>query len=1059
MKYALSMSVAAAAFVAVVGISALSPQKYLYELAINRVLDDPSYTIAWEGGTANLQNLVFKWPQRNLSDSWVDAAALSFLEHGSVLIRDAQVELDGKFLQLNGFYEPSKIHLTLQEDEKNRVTVQKTEGAAIWTFRDAPLSLLQSFTDFKDIKGTITAGFIDENKRGNLEISDFSYEQNQFHLNIARGYVELKGTEANIIGVDLALAYEDKPLWYLNPLSITFRLEKGLPFTVSNHTTVQFTDERLDVSSYIKNLKAEGTLNPARLDLLAFDRSSLIPLSDEALIQLTHMASCDYQAGKMSSFALLGEEICCEVSLNANKQFSLEFSEYLLGKLGLTEIPLNQMYGTIEKESGLWKISAQLKNGKVDAYLTSLLFPEFHLKEATLALDEWKLQQGSLLKDVFVHYSPEKSVWRANYEGIPFQGSGRFINGMDIQFQGGGTWDQWKSILTQLNVQTPLLSCPMDGLCTVTQGSIIGTDVKLVGEIANIQLGTLRNIQSKFEYDNGIITASNVTGKVDYKGKEFSFLAPKITYGKGLEFDGWIADQSQEYVRLAGMGSFYGDLLHLEFDRSKTHFLNIIPDFFAADLKNWTTVHLLEFVGKGPFRTPFFEDLNRFTHHADWNIALFYEPNGLENEFQILKGPLTIEGTMQDLSSLQISELSLDSPFLALHGSGRIDLDKMVVQLNPVEFDINFEHATLFPSLPLTGGFSAVGNLVAGLDHTESRLEISPDQLMFANLKIPNTPFHLHQKGENLSFKCNFVMNEKLFTGFDCLMNKQGLKAKNQNTSFYVGNTHFGIDRAGLIVRGRHSPDFALLDPVTTNVEIAKAFLPFDLTQIEGGTIYLDNTHCCIKDTHVLGKEIDQIDFDFETASSSDLLLKNLTFKNDGESIAMQMATLSFDKGHLKKVATPSLIAQNISFSPLMITKCNVNNFVSEWPFNSFTGDGRVAFSNLLALLADSIRPEEVSELSYIDTKWFLPNQGEIAFEAKKEHLVINDLKDCFSRGKMIRFELNPEMRKAASLMWDGSLHLPLKLKPQHLSFKWSELFCLNLHGTMRDPHLELRKK
>jgi hypothetical protein len=142
-----------------------------------------------------------------------------------------------------------------------------------------------------------------------------------------------------------------------------------------------------------------------------------------------------------------------------------------------------------------------------------------------------------------------------------------------------------------------------------------------------------------------------------------------------------------------------------------------------------------------------------------------------------------------------------------------------------------------------------------------------------------------------------------------------------------------------------------------------------------------------------------------------------------------------------------------------MITKCQITDFESEWPFNSFTGIGRVAFSNLLPLLADSIRPEEVTELSYIDTKWFLPNQGEIVFEATKDKFKINDLRECFSRGKMIRFELNSELREIASLLWDGSLQLPLKLKPQHLSFKWSELFCLNLQGTLHDPHLELRKK
>lgn len=1052
MKYVMSISVAVAALLAVVMI-ALSPQKQIFEWAFNRILDNPSYVLAWVDGKAEIKNLNCTWPERDLTSGWLDAFALSTLENSSMHIEEGILSAYGKSFQLDGWYSPENNHLVLQEGGKTVITFDN----GVWTFTEAPIALLKAFGDFEHLQGTITKGFLNREGKGNAEIADLSYQEGELTLSIPKSYVEFLGGSLKLLGVDARVHHDGKPLWTINPLAVTLKMESHLPFAIDNRTTMQFTDNRFGVSSYLKNLHAEGSLKPAHIDLLTFDKSSIVPLSDDALLQLTHQAACNYKNREKSTFTLLGEEMCFECQMDGENTFALEFSDYLLEKANLANLPLQKIVGKMEKEKGLWKVHAALNNGKAEAYVSSLLLPEVNVKEASLTLSDWNLR-GCHLTDVAVHYTPEKTSWKAALDGLSFQGSGNFVNAMDIHFTGGGSWESWQKVLSALEYETPFMHCPLQGTCLVTEGTVCNQTVQLKGEIAKGSLGSLREIHSNFTYADGVLALHRAEGVVDVRGKTYSFVAPVVKLGDSLEFDGWIADQGQEYVRLAGSGLVDKNMLHLKFDRSKTHLLNIVPDFFVADLKDWKEIDLLEFVGTGPFRTPFFEDLNRLTHHADWNIALFYQPGGMENEFQLVKGPLALEGTMKDLLHFEIEDLSLDTPFLAVEGEGMLDIENLVVQLDPIQFDLKFDETTALPYFPFEGGFAAEGKIVAKPEVTESWLEIRPEGLAFGMLSIPNSPFHLHQKGDNLSFKCNFVFNDVFYSGFDCLMNKQGLKAKNSNTSFFVGTTHFGIDRAGFCLRGRHSPHFALLEPMTARVDVAKAFLPFELSQLQGGTLFLENGHCKIRDTKVLGRAVDLIDFDYEMPGH-DLIVKNLQLRNDGENLSIQLANLSFEKGKLRKFEAPLIEANNLSLDTLTIAHMEIENFASDFPFNTFAGNGTIFFTNLLPLLADGIRPGDMRELGYVDTKWFLPNQGEIAFEASPDHFLISDLKECYSRGKMIRFELNSDLKEMASLMWDGTVQLPLKLKPQHLSFKWSELFCLNVQGSVERPLIELKKR
>ena len=673
-------------------------------------------------------------------------------------------------------------------------------------------------------------------------------------------------------------------------------------------------------------------------------------------------------------------------------------------------------------------------------------------------MGEWPLLNGPVLREVSLHFYPEKTVWKANFEGIAFHGTGNFNGKSDIHFAGSGQCEEWKKVLANFNPKSPLLHCPLTGMCSITDGVISGNSLSFDGQLENGTLASVHHINSKIRFENGHLALKDLSAKFEYRNQPLSVFAPTVTLGQGVEFDGWVADQSQDYVRLAGNGVFLGNELMLEFDTAKTHLFNIVPSHFTLALKEWTKVDRVVFQGKGINKTALFDDINRWTGNEEWNIALNYEQDGSKNHFQVVKGPLKFEGSMLTLSQYRVEDVALELPSFSLSGAGLIDLHQMLVQLDPVEIDADFSKNPVLTSLPIQGHFSAVGVAFASPHNTESWLEVKPKDLAFGLLAMPDTPFQLHQKGEEFNFHCNYLFNHTLLSGFDCLLNKGGLKAKNGIVSFFIGNTHFGIDRAGLTVRGRHTPTFALTEPVKTEVEIVKTFLPFTFDQLKGGSLYINDGHCSITDTCLLGKEINQIEFDFDAPQDQDLLLKNIALKNDGESIAIQLATLSFDKGQLKKVAFPAMVASNVSFSPLLIKNINLANFESEWPFKEFTGKGKLSFSNLLPLLSKHLDTEGITELASIDAKWFLPNQGEFSFEASNNMLLIQELKDCFSSGKMIRFELSGD-EEVAALNWDGTVTFPLKLKPQHLSFKWSELFSLKLEGSLFEPHLELKKK
>lgn len=1058
MKLRVSISVAAGLLAVVCLCFILAPQKFLFDWAIGRVFPDATYHLDWVNGVAELDELQCTWPSLEVEKDWKTSFALSILKDQPFSIHQGTVIFKDREYHLSGAYSPDRSHLVLSQDGNPIITLEKEEGPYVFSFTNAPLYIVSSFAPTSDFSGIISKGYVDENGRGNLEIVHFGYKQDQFALHIPKAVVELNGNEAKVLGISVTLSHDNKQLWTLNPVPMQIKLEEGFPFVINANSTIQFVDRRFHISSYIKNLKAEGALKPAKVDILTFNKSTLRPNDKEALLQGNHVASCDYKSGEPSFFSIVGNEVRCELKMDKEKTFLVELSKPFLEQFGMHQLPLQQMTGKIESDGGFWHLAADMQNGKLNAYVSSFLIPQISFKEAYLTLDEWPLLNGPVLQQVSLHFYPEKTIWKANFEGIAFHGTGNFNDKPDIQFAGSGRFEEWKKVLAKLNPKSALLNCPMDGMCSITEGTISGDAITFDGRIENGSLASLHDLNSKIHYENGYLDLKDLSAKFEYRGQPLSVFAPTVTLSNGIEFDGWVADQSQDYIRLAGNGIFLGNELMLEFDTAKTHLFNIVPSFFTLALKDWTKLDRLVFRGKGMNKASLFDDINRWTQNEEWNIALNFEQDGNKNHFEVHKGSLSILGSMQTLTQYRVEDVSLELPSLSLSGAGLIDLNQMLVQLDPVEIDVDFSKNPMLTSLPIEGHFSAVGVAFASPNATESWLEVKPNNLAFGLLAMPDTPFQLHQKGEEFNFHCNYLLNHTLLTGFDCLLNKGGLKAKNGTTSFFIGSTHFGIDKAGLCVRGRHSPTFALTEPLKTEVEIVKSFLPFTFDQLKGGTLYINDGHCSINDTCLLGKEINQIEFDFDAPQDQNLLLKNIALKNDGESIAIQLATLSFNQGQLKKVSFPALYASNVSFSPLLIKNISLANFESEWPFKEFTGKGKLSFSNLLPMLSKHLDTEEIAELSHIEAKWFLPNQGEFSFEASNNALLIQELKDCFSSGKMIRFELNPE-NEVASVNWDGTLNFPLKLKPQHLSFKWSELFSLKLEGSLFEPHLELKKK
>jgi hypothetical protein len=146
------------------------------------------------------------------------------------------------------------------------------------------------------------------------------------------------------------------------------------------------------------------------------------------------------------------------------------------------------------------------------------------------------------------------------------------------------------------------------------------------------------------------------------------------------------------------------------------------------------------------------------------------------------------------------------------------------------------------------------------------------------------------------------------------------------------------------------------------------------------------------------------------------------------------------------------------SFHSLAISDLHLDTF-SITSLNQCTGFGRVQFTHLFpfnqSLKVSSSQADLASYLK-VDPKWLLPSNGEVEFEIEPQKIAIKKFKDFYSEGKGIRFELFGD---DAHILFDGSVHIPLRLKPHNLPIKWVEMVMLTLRGSLIAPSLQLSSK
>ena len=382
MKLRVSISVAAGllAVVCLCFIAAL--KKFLYDWAVGRVFPDATYQLNWVDGVAQFDDLKCTWPSMEVEKDWKTQYALSILREQPFSIHQGTIVYNDKEYHLAGMYSPDESHLTLSQDGKPVITLQKQEGPYLFSFNNAPLHIVKAFAPLSDFSGTISQGYVDENGRGNLEIDHFGFKQNEFGLHIPKAIVELQDGVAKVLGVSVSLSHENKQLWTLNSLPIVVKLEEGLPFSINAASTVQFVDRRFHMSSYIKNLRAEGLLSEGKLEMLTFNKSTLRPDSKESMLHVSHVAACDYKNGAPSFFSFLGEEVRCEFRMEQEKTFSVDLSKGFLEQMGLVQLPLQHMTGKIVQDGDVWHLSADMQNGKLNAYTSSLHRPASGLQRS-----------------------------------------------------------------------------------------------------------------------------------------------------------------------------------------------------------------------------------------------------------------------------------------------------------------------------------------------------------------------------------------------------------------------------------------------------------------------------------------------------------------------------------------------------------------------------------------------------------------------------------------------------------------------------------------------------
>lgn len=153
-----------------------------------------------------------------------------------------------------------------------------------------------------------------------------------------------------------------------------------------------------------------------------------------------------------------------------------------------------------------------------------------------------------------------------------------------------------------------------------------------------------------------------------------------------------------------------------------------------------------------------------------------------------------------------------------------------------------------------------------------------------------------------------------------------------------------------------------------------------------------------------------------------------------------------------------------LSNTSIVIRNCvleNVQGILNDR--NSFTANGNLEFVNppkknsSLPFFATPL--ELLNHLGLdLDASLLSPVIGTLFYEIKEGKIYLKKLKDAYSQGKMSKFYLT-ESPRGSYVDFDGNLRMRIKVRSDHLFFKFSDLFTIGVEGTLQKPVYKVEKQ
>ncbi len=151
-----------------------------------------------------------------------------------------------------------------------------------------------------------------------------------------------------------------------------------------------------------------------------------------------------------------------------------------------------------------------------------------------------------------------------------------------------------------------------------------------------------------------------------------------------------------------------------------------------------------------------------------------------------------------------------------------------------------------------------------------------------------------------------------------------------------------------------------------------------------------------------------------------------------------------------------SFSKKNLIVNELEITECEGKLGEPE----TFLGKGHLRFSTLTRKGIESTPfalPAEILSRLGLNSSIMTPVRGTAIFHIGHERCYISRLRDAYSQGKLSKFYISSS-KEPSYIDFDGNVHLQVKIKHYNLLFKLSEMFTINVRGTLQKPLYYLQK-